>query len=47
MDVHSEFAPKKFGVLFRIIRCLDCPDIIGRKDNDCTSLMTTRSDINT
>lgn len=46
--MQEDFASsKKFSVLFRIIRCLDCPEIPLRKDNDCISLMTTTSDINT
>ena len=28
------------------MRCLDCLPIVNRGDNDCTSLMTTSSDVN-
>jgi len=42
----EEVNSKKFNVLYRIIRCLDCPEIATRKDNDCISLMTTTSDLN-
>ena len=43
--IHDE--GKRFNVLFRIIRCLDCIEIPTRLDNDCISIMTTQSDLNT
>jgi|688.fasta_scaffold210624_3 hypothetical protein len=46
MDDNRRDVPKKFNVLYRITRCLDCQEIPLRKDNDCISLMTTASDIN-
>ena len=33
-------------MLYRIVRCLDCPELPARGDNHCMSLMTTDSDIN-
>ncbi len=45
MDNEKE-VPKKFSVLYRIVRCLDCQEVPLRGDNDCISLTTTISDIN-
>ena len=33
-------------MLFRIIRCLDCLEVPTRQDNDCMSIMTSRSPVN-
>lgn len=45
-DNYSLPTSKRYNVIFRIIRCLDCLEVPTRKDNDCISLMTTMSDIN-